>query len=55
MYTQTEILKIARNCANLEEVMRASRILRELICIGVQPADKTTNYLFTKRFRELIP
>jgi hypothetical protein len=54
MYTQTEILTIARNCKTIQDVMTAAKAFRELIISQVQPSDSFIAYVFIKRFRELM-
>jgi hypothetical protein len=53
MYTQSEILQIARHCLSLEEAMKAVRLIRTLMLTGAQPQDPITSFIFIKRFREL--
>ena len=54
MYTDSEILQIARGCNSIHEVMKAAKILRELIKDGAQAPSIFINYTMVKRFRELI-
>lgn len=54
MYTDTEILTIAKNCNTIDEVMKAAKLFRLLIRTEVQPADRFLTYVFIKRFREVI-
>lgn len=54
MYSDTEILTIAKNCTTTDEVMKAAGLFRMLIRTGGQPADRFLTYVFIKRFREVI-
>jgi hypothetical protein len=54
MYTQSEILKMARECKTIAEVMETCKYIRLLICAGLMQAEWYHSYIFIKRFRELI-